>query len=163
MLRASLPISSGVASSSQPSAAAVAAIAADTSAVLLAIPLPRGSGLDRRSDASTSERPKRSSASTTARLAFGAWTGAKTRPLPREISTVAVAYMSMGQLTRKYPPSIRPCASSPQLPGTRAAARETPPAWMKCVIWTALNEAPSGDAGRQVVLRFLRTRVPAAP
>ena len=101
MSRAMRAISPGGMADSSPRAADVAAMDADMSAVLLAMPLPRGSGLDRVRFTSTSKRPKRSSVSSTARRDLGASGGASTRPRPQERCTVAVEYISTGQLTRK--------------------------------------------------------------
>ena len=106
-------------------AAAVAAIDAETSAVLLAIPLPRGSELETLRLTSTSERPKCSNVNSTARRDFGASGGAQTLPVPADTSTDAVAYISIGQLTRKWLPPMSPCTNSPQLPGNLATAVET--------------------------------------
>ena len=103
-------------------AAAVAAIAAATSAVLLAMPLPRGRGLCRQRRASRSQRPKWARVRATARRALGADAGARMLPPPGASSTDAFERISMGQLTRKYSPRSMPWASSPQLPGAYAVA-----------------------------------------
>ena len=84
MSRAILAISLGDMADSSPKAAAAAAMDADMSAVLLAMPLPRGSGLDRVILTSTSKRPEWANVSSTARRDFVASGGASTRPQPWE-------------------------------------------------------------------------------
>ena len=104
-------------------ATAVARIAAATSAVLLAIPFFRGTGLSRCSRASTSSRPRNTSDLATARLAFGELEGPHMRPEPFDNSTVAVEKRSTGQVTITGVPSNMPWASSPQVPGAEATPR----------------------------------------
>ena len=109
--------------SDAPRAAAVAAIAAATSAVLLAMPFERGSAHSSSSRAFISGRPSKSRVDATARRALGALAGPCTDPEPWESSTTARDPTSIGQVTITAVPSRWPWANSPQVPGAQAAPR----------------------------------------
>ena len=89
-------------------AADTAAMAAATSAVLLAIPLPRGRGESRRKRPVIPDPPKQSSAACAACAALGASGGPAIPPSPGRIATVARLYRSMGQVTIQRMPSSIP-------------------------------------------------------